>query len=82
MFFVIVFSHIDIRGKISAQELFYLEYFFFLTYGLILYVALNSIGLLLKIDIKIFRYTSNVYLLMFWPTILSIILFITVVTFY
>lgn len=82
MFFVIVFSHIDIRGKISAQRIFYLEYFFFITYGLILYVALNSIGWLLQTDSWLYRYKSNIYTLLYWPILLGLTLLVTVITFY
>jgi hypothetical protein len=82
MFFVIVFSHIDIRGKISAQEIFYLEYFFFITYGLILYVALNSIGWILQTNTWYYRYESNIYKLLYWPVLLILTFAVTVVTFY
>jgi len=82
MFFVIVFSHIDIRSKISAQEIFYLEYFFFITYGLILYVALNAIGWLLQTDTWIYRYKSNIYSLLYWPILLGLTFGVTVFTFY
>lgn len=82
MFFVIVFSHIDIRSKISAQEIFYLEYFFFITYGLILYVALNAIGWLLQTDNWLYRYKSNIYSLLYWPILLGLTFGVTVFTFY
>jgi hypothetical protein len=82
MFFVIVFSHIDIRGKISAQEIFYLEYFFFITYGLILYVALNAIGWLLQTDTWYYRYNSTIYPVLYWPVLLGLTFGITVFTFY
>jgi len=82
MFFVIVFSHIDIRSKISAQEIFYLEYFFFITYGLILYVALNAIGWLLQTESWFYHYKSNSYTLLYWPILLGFTFIVTVFTFY
>ncbi len=82
MFFVIVFSHIDIRGKISAQEIFYLEYFFFITYGLILYVALNAIGWILQTDTWFYQYKSNIYSLLYWPILLGLTFLVTIITFY
>jgi len=82
MFFVIVFSHINIRSTIAAQEIFYLEYFFFLIYGSILYVVITSLGAQLKPDLwrqyRIDRYSQ----LIFWPTLLSLIFTATIVTFY
>jgi hypothetical protein len=82
MFFVIVFSHIDIREKISAQEIFYLEYFFFITYGLILYVALNAIGWILQTNTWYYRYQSNIYSVLYWPLLLGLTFVVTVITFY
>ena len=35
MFFVIVFSHIDLRQRLAAQEIFYPEYFYFTIYAAI-----------------------------------------------
>ena len=82
MFFVIVFSHIDIRGKISAQEIFYLEYFFFITYGLILYVVLNAIGWILQTETWYYQYKSTIYSTLYWPLLLGLTLGVTVITFY
>lgn len=82
MFFVIVFTHIDIRGKISAQEIFYLEYFFFITYGLILYVSLNAIGILKQTNNWFYQYNNGLYTLLYWPVVLSLTFVVTVVTFY
>ena len=82
MFFVIVFTHIDIRSKISAQEIFYLEYYFFLTYGSILYVALNAIGILFKSDVWMFSPHSRIPRLLFWPVFLGLIFAATMITFY
>jgi len=82
MFFVIVFSHIDIRGKISVQEIFYLEYFFFITYGLILYVALNAIAWILQTETWYYHYQSTIYSTLYWPILLGLTLGVTIITFY
>lgn len=82
MFFVIVFSHIDIRSKISAQQIFYLEYFFFLTYGSILYVSLNAIGSTFKTKIPLLSCDSKSPQLLFWPILLGVLFGVTMVTFY
>ncbi len=81
MFFVIVFSHIDIRGKLSAQEIFYLEYFFFLTYGSILFVALVAGGTLLKVNIWFCGYKSRGPQLLFWPVFLGLVFAVTMAVF-
>jgi hypothetical protein len=82
MFFVIVFSHLDIRSKISAQGIFYLEFFYFLTYGSILYVALNAIGSLFESNVWLFLNKSRISQLLFWPIMLALILAVTMTTFY
>jgi len=81
MFFVIVFSHIDIRGKISAQEIFYLEYFFFLTYASILYVVFNAGGAILKFEIPFCNYKSRGPRLLFWPVFLGTVFLVTMTVF-
>jgi hypothetical protein len=43
MFFVITFNHLDLRRRIAAEEIFYLEWFFFLVYALILGVSIVAI---------------------------------------
>lgn len=78
MFLVIVFSHIDIRKKISAQEIFYLEYFFFLTYVAILYVSINAAGALLKREIPFCSYRGKGPRRLFWPIFLGLLFTITI----
>lgn len=83
MFFVIVFSHIDIRRKISAQEIFYLEYFYFLTYGAILFVALNAISYMLAGDSAVDGHHRNLLpRAIFWPLIMAVIMVVTLQIFY
>lgn len=83
MFFVIVFSHIDIRRKIAAGEIFYLEYFYFLTYWSILYVSINSVGIMLKSNFFLFRLGNDLIpRASFWPTINGLIFLVTFFTFY
>lgn len=82
MFLVIVFSHIDIRKKISAQEIFYLEYFFFLTYVAILYVSINAAGALLKREIPFCSYRGKGPRRLFWPIFLGLLFTITIGVFF
>lgn len=83
MFFVIVFSHIDIRRKISVGEIFYLEYFYFLTYGAILYASLNAVGIMLESKWRLFRAGNDLIpRALFWPTLYSLIFIVTFFMFY
>ena len=82
MFFVIAFSHIDIRRKIAAEEIFYLEYFYLLVYFSMLWVAVNSVLFAMGADIRLIQYRDNlISKLLFWPVLLGLLLAVTVFTF-
>lgn len=83
MIFVIAFSHIDIRRRLGAEEIFYLEYFYFLTYMNILWVSVNSVLYAMGKEIRIVQYRSNLIAkLLYWPFLLGALLLITVAFFY
>ena len=83
VFFVIVFSHIDIRRKICAARIFYFECFYFVTYGAILYVTLNTVSVLLRTNQPLLRYKKNlIAATLYWPIIQGSILLVTISYFY
>ena len=83
MFFVIAFSHIDIRRKIAAEEVFYLEYFYLLIYLTILWISVNSVLFSMGTRIRFIQYKENlISKLIFWPFLLLLLLAISVYTFY
>ena len=83
MFFVIAFSHIDIRRRIAAEEIFYLEYFYFLIYLAMLWISINSVLFAMGKKITLIQYRDNVISkLLFWPVLLGLLFVISVVTFY
>jgi hypothetical protein len=83
MFFVIVFAHINVRRSLAAEEIFYLEHFYFTTYLMILWVAINSIAFVKMKDIHWLQYDENVILkLMFWPVVTGLLFISSVATFY
>ena len=62
---------------------FYLEYFYFITYAAILGVAALSLRTPLKFDSKILQYKEMlVPKVLYWPVILGFLLAVSVVTFY
>ncbi|NOQ36682.1 MAG: hypothetical protein GQ569_12445 [Methylococcaceae bacterium] len=82
-FFVVVFSHLAIRKNISIGEIFYLEYFFFVTYFAILIAPLNAFRVALDIKDNFFEYHDGLILKIgYWPTILSLFVLITILKFY
>lgn len=83
MFFVIAFSHIDIRRKIAAEEVFYLEYFYLLIYLTILWISINSVLFAMGARVRLIRYRDNlVSKLLFWPFLLMLVFAVSVYTFY
>ena len=83
MFLVIVFSHVNIRRTIVVEQVFYLEYFFFLTYLTILLVSLNSVLYSANANIHLVQYRENLIpRLCFWPCLFALLFTITVVVFY
>jgi hypothetical protein len=83
MFFVIAFSHVDIRRKIAAEQVFYLEYFYFLIYLALLWISINSVLYSIGANIQLIQYRQNlVSRLLFWPVLLGLLFIVTVFTFY
>ena len=81
MFFVIAFSHIDIRRKIAAEEVFYLEYFYLTIYLAILWVSINSVLFAMGARIRLIQYRDNlISKLLFWPGLLGLLFAVTVLT--
>jgi len=83
VFFVVVFSHLDIRKHISAGEIFYLEYFFFVIYFTIILVPMDSFRLTLGMRSSFFEYQNGLLAkAIYWPSILGVFFIITVMKFY
>lgn len=82
-FFVVVFSHLDIRKSIPSGEIFYLEYFFFVIYFCILMVPFNAFRLALEMPIKILDYKDGLIVqATYWPSMLGVFFMITACKFY
>jgi predicted house-cleaning noncanonical NTP pyrophosphatase (MazG superfamily) len=80
----IVFSHISLREKLPISGFFYLEYFYLVSYLLIVLVSLN-IFLYFKSEKKysFIDYKKNIIAkLMYWPVTLLIMFILTAYLFY
>jgi Cache domain len=83
LFFVVILSHIDLRGKLVAREIIYLEYFYIVMYLTLLWVSVNTILFAGNFTLRFIQYHDNLIpQLLYWPVIQGILLVITVVSFY
>ncbi len=73
-FLVAIFSHIDLRERLAAKDILFLEYFYFVTYFLILMVSINSL-LFAFTDQRWVIYKDNLIpKILYWPVSQSLIL--------
>lgn len=81
-FFVLIFSHIDLRKDILTADLVYMEYFYFVAYIMIILATYNLITYT-RTTSKLFDYKKNLIVKStFWPTFLFLVLIITLIKFY
>lgn len=57
-FFVLIFSHIDLRKEVVTADLIYMEYFYFISYFLLILATFNLITYT-KDKSKIFDFNDN-----------------------
>lgn len=81
-FFVLIFSHIDMRKEIVTADLIYIEYFYFIAY-LMLVVATANLITYTKDKSKVFDFNDNqIFKASYFPAFFLIILVVTLVKFY
>ncbi len=83
LIFVLIVDQIGLRGQIAANGIIYLEYFYFVLYLLILLVAVNAILLNGDRKLSLIEYKNNLLpKVLYWPSLLTMLLIITAVVFY
>jgi hypothetical protein len=83
VFFVVVFSHLDIRKTIAAGEIFYLEYIYFVIYFTIILVPMDAFRLALGMRSRFFECHNGLLAnALYWPVVLGIFFAITAMKFY
>lgn len=81
-FFVLIFSHIDMRKEIVTADLIYLEYFYFIAYFVLVSSTANLITYT-KDKSKIFDFNDNqVFKASYFPAFFFIMLVVTLAKFY
>lgn len=83
LFFVVIVSHNDLRAELQAQQIIYLEYFYFAAYAAILGVSANAILVGSGRGGRVIAYRNNtIPSLLFWPVMHGALLLVTLVAFY
>jgi hypothetical protein len=81
-FFAVLFAQNSLRAELQAYGFVYLESLYLLTYFAILAVAINSVLLVARPDLRLFRDHDNMWAeVLYWPTILLTMVVITYLTF-
>ena len=83
LFFVVVFAHLSIRRSIASGQIFYLEYFFLVTYFALLLVPINAFRRALQVPYPLLEYRGGLLTkVLYWPLTLGIFFVITLLKFY
>jgi hypothetical protein len=70
LFFVALISHVQLRNELAANSVVYLEYFYLITYVIILLITVNAVLLSLKVKFIFIQFHDNLLpKLLYWPAI-------------
>lgn len=84
LIFIVIVDQISLRESIAAKGLIYFDYFYFIIYLFISFVGVNAL-LLLKRNLNLPFVNHEDTLpaqLLYWPSLLGVLLILTVLTFY
>lgn len=80
--FIVLLAHIDVRRRYVAEEIMYLEYFYFVTYFAVVALSINAFMLTALNDSRFFHYRDNLIpKLLFWPLLHGAYYLVTVYVF-
>ena len=83
LLFSVLIAHNGLRASIAASGFLYLENFYFVMYGAIIVVMVNTFCVAYGNTSFLITHRDNLIIkLLFWPVILGVLLLITVGTFY
>ena len=82
-FFAILVGHNNLRDEVKAPGFMYIESLYIITYFVILAVAFNSVLLVARPNLRLFRDYDNLWVrVLYWPVIWFMLLVVTLLTFY
>lgn len=83
LFFVIIIAHVQLREELSSNSIVYLEFFYFVSYVVLLMVTINSILFSAGVNLPIVQYRNNLIpKILYWPFIVAILFVCTALTFW
>lgn len=83
LFIVLIVSHVHLRSSLSSQGVSYLEYFYFITYILVLIVSANAILFSAGEKYRLIQYKDNLLIkVLYWPVLMASLLIISLFVFY
>lgn len=82
LFFVALIAHVQMRNELAANSVVYLEYFYLVTYLIILLITTNAVLLSLNVKLWIVQFHDNLIpKLIYWPVLSGALFICTVWTF-
>jgi hypothetical protein len=82
-FFAVLIAQDSLRAEVKAPGFIYIESLYIITYFVILAVVFNSVLLVGRPNLRLFREYDNVWVkVLYWPVILLTLLVVTFLTFY
>lgn len=82
LFFVALIAHVQMRNELAANSVVYLEYFYLITYFIILLITTNAVLLSLRVQLKFIQFHDNLLpKLMYWPALSGALFLCTLWTF-
>ncbi len=83
LFFGILIGHTELRSSLDASGLVYIETFYLIMYGALLLMAVNTYVFSVNERVRILQWRDNLLpKLLYWPTLLLLVLGITWASFY
>ncbi|MDJ0554792.1 MAG: Cache 3/Cache 2 fusion domain-containing protein [Microcoleaceae cyanobacterium MO_207.B10] len=80
--FIVILDQVTVRQQVITRGVVYLEYFYFVVYLYIFLVAINFILWSLNPNLPSIKYKNNfLFKAMYWPTMLKVLLLITIFVF-
>jgi len=83
LFFVVIYAQIDLRRRLEAEQIMYMDYFYFTMYFIFIIVSANSIIYAHTDENAFIEFRDNLIpKILFWPVVFGIIFLVTIGYFY